>query len=85
MRVSKKRWFRWAAIPFAAQLALFAYIRFFMLGAPHWAEIPYEPFQDLFIPILGALGLVLGVVVGTLVYSGAIGFILAWIFRRPTS
>jgi hypothetical protein len=71
---------KWAGIPFAAQLALFAYIHFFMIGAPHWAEIPYEPFQDLFIPILGGLGLVLGVVVGTLVYSVAIGFSLAWIF-----
>jgi nitrate reductase gamma subunit len=85
MHISRKQWLRWAGAVFAAQVAVFTYIHFFMIGAPNWAEIPYAPFQDVFISFLGGLGLVLGVIVGTLVYSGVIGLILAWFFRRRTS
>lgn len=74
----------WSGAALAVQLLLFAYIHVFMVGAPRWAELPYEPFQALLAQVPGqdwGFALVVGVIVGTLVYSGTIGFILAWIFR----
>lgn len=85
MSIPTKRWLMWSGAVFAAQLLLFAYIHFFMIGAPHWAEIPYAPFQYGLAPLFGegwGTALVLGLIIGTLVYSGVFGFILAWVFRR---
>jgi hypothetical protein len=84
-RVTRKKWFLWAGAVFAAQILLFAVIHFFMTGAPYWAELPYLPFQNLFTQMLGQywqLGLVLGAIVGALVYSSVTGLMLAWIFRK---
>lgn len=84
MQPLTKRWLICAGGVLVAQLLLFAVIHFFMIGAPYWAEIPYAPFQDLFARSLGeswALGLILGVIIGSLAYSGVLGLILAWIFR----
>ena len=85
MSIPTKRWLMCSGAVLAAQLLLFAFIHFFMIGAPYWAELPYAPFQDVFARRLGqywGFGLILGVIVGSLVYSGAVGFLLAWVFRR---
>ncbi len=87
-RFTQRRWLKWAGVVFAAQLIFFGAIHFFLIGAPYWAELPYLPFQSLFVNILGQfwpLGLILGVVVGTLVYSCVVGFFLAWMFRSGRS
>ena len=84
--VTKLGWLKWSGAVLGAQLLLFAYIHIFMIGgAPRWAELPYEPFQALLERVPGqdwGFALFFGVVVGTLVYSVAFGFLLAWAFRR---
>ena len=80
----KGPWLKWAGFVCAAQLILFGVIYLFLVGAPEWVELLYHPFQLLFVSILGRfwpVGLILGVIVGTLVYSCAGGVVLAWIFR----
>ena len=84
-RLTKKRWLMWAGVVFGAQLALFAVIQFVLIGAPHWSELPYLPFQTVLCNVLGQfwpIGLWLGVIIGTVFYSCAGDALLAWIFQN---
>ena len=83
--MSKKRWMLWAGSALTAQGLLFGVLALAGAGIPSWYELPYLPFQTLFVHLFGsawAIGLPLGAIVGALTYSIVIGLVLARMFPR---
>ena len=104
-KLGKRRIRLFGLIGLLAQLAFFAWMQFYWIGAhgsssnifawvdsctidaPSGAGLPYFPFQWVFVSVLGeygALGLVIGLIVGIFTWSYLIGLFLAWVIPAST-
>ena len=83
--VNKGRLFIWVAAVFVTQGIIFGGLLLIGPGIPFWFELPYVPFQAVFVRLFGsawAVGLPVGALVGAITYSVVFGLVLARVLSR---
>ena len=78
--MNKRRSLICVAAVFVAQSIIFGGLLLIGPGIPFWFELPYVPFQAVFLRLFGsawAVGLPVGALVGAITYSVVFGLILA--------